>query len=75
MAFTHSWVVRMATHPLMALGMYIASLFVMYFTGLYDAAVPSHWAHLVMNTHSLLRVTRITGSLSASIRHPTGCHT
>ncbi len=54
LAFTHSWGVRMATHPLMALGMYIASFYVMYFTGLYDAAAPSHWAHLVMNTHFVL---------------------
>ncbi|MDQ4021370.1 MAG: bifunctional copper resistance protein CopD/cytochrome c oxidase assembly protein [Actinomycetota bacterium] len=53
-AFTHSWIVRMSTHPLMALSMYIASFYVMYFTGLYDAAAPSHWAHLVMNAHFLL---------------------
>jgi putative copper resistance protein D len=53
-AFTHSWLVRMSTHPLMALGMYIASFYVMYFTGLYDAAAPSHWAHLVMNAHFVL---------------------
>lgn len=53
-AFTHSWVVRMATHPGMALGMYAASFFLMYSTGLYDALAPSHWAHLVMNAHSLL---------------------
>jgi cytochrome c oxidase assembly factor CtaG/putative copper export protein len=54
MAFAHSWVVRMATHPTMALGMYAASFFVMYPTGLYSALAPSHWAHLVMNAHSLL---------------------
>ena len=53
-AFTHSWLVRMSTHPLMALGMYIASFYVMYFTGLYDAAAPSHWAHLMMNAHFVL---------------------
>ncbi|MGH3899394.1 MAG: cytochrome c oxidase assembly protein [Pseudonocardiaceae bacterium] len=53
-AFTHSWIVRMSTHPLMALSMYIASFYVMYFTGLYDAAAPSHWAHLLMNTHFVL---------------------
>jgi cytochrome c oxidase assembly factor CtaG len=34
--------------------MYIASFYVMYFTGLYDAAAPSHWAHLVMNAHFVL---------------------
>jgi putative copper resistance protein D len=54
MAFTHSWVVRMSTHPFMALGMYVASFLVMYSTGLYDALASSHWAHLVMNAHSLL---------------------
>jgi putative copper resistance protein D len=53
-AFTHSWVVRMSTHPLMPLGMYVASFLVMYSTGLYDALASSHWAHLVMNAHSLL---------------------
>ncbi|MGH3752227.1 MAG: cytochrome c oxidase assembly protein [Pseudonocardiaceae bacterium] len=53
-SFTHSWVVRMSTHPLMALGMVVASFYVMYFTGLYDAAAPSHWAHLLMNAHHLL---------------------
>jgi cytochrome c oxidase assembly factor CtaG/putative copper export protein len=53
-AFTHSWLVRMSMHPLMALGMYIASFYVMYFTGLYDVAAPSHWAHLVMNAHFVL---------------------
>lgn len=53
-AFTHSWVVRMSTQPLMALGMYVASFYVMYFTGLYDAAAPLHWAHLVMNAHFVL---------------------
>jgi cytochrome c oxidase assembly factor CtaG/putative copper export protein len=54
LAFLHSRVVRLATHPLIALGMYVGSFYVMYFTGLYDAAVPSHWAHLMMNAHSLL---------------------
>lgn len=53
-AFTHSWVVRLGTHPLVALGMYVGSLPVMYFTGLYAAAAPSHWAHLVMNAQFLL---------------------
>ncbi len=53
-SFTHSWVVRMSTHPLMALGMYIGSFYVVYFTGLFDAAAPSHWAHLVMNAHFIV---------------------
>jgi cytochrome c oxidase assembly factor CtaG/putative copper export protein len=53
-AFTRSWVVRMSTQPLMALGMYVASFYAMYFTGIYDAAAPSHWAHLLMNAHFVL---------------------
>jgi cytochrome c oxidase assembly factor CtaG len=53
-AFTHSWVVRTLTHPLVALGMYVGSFYVMYFTGLYDVAAPSHGAHLAMNAHFLL---------------------
>ncbi|HEX8934923.1 MAG TPA: cytochrome c oxidase assembly protein, partial [Pseudonocardiaceae bacterium] len=54
LTFLHSWVARLATHPLMVLGMYVGSFYVMYFTGLYDAAVPSHWAHLVMNAYFLV---------------------
>jgi putative copper resistance protein D len=54
LAFTGSWIVRMITHPVMALGMYVASFYITYFTGLYDALAPSHWAHLVMNAHFLL---------------------
>lgn len=53
-AFTHSWVVRIFTHPLVALGLYVGSFYVMYFTGLYDVAAPSHGAHLAMNAHFLL---------------------
>jgi putative copper resistance protein D len=53
-AFTRSWVVRMATYPVMVLAMYVGSFYVIYFTGLYAAAAPSHWAHLVMNALFLL---------------------
>ncbi|MGH3915091.1 MAG: cytochrome c oxidase assembly protein [Pseudonocardiaceae bacterium] len=53
-AFSHSWVVWMSTHPLMALSMFIASFYLVYFTGLYDAAAPAHWAHLVMNAHFIV---------------------
>jgi cytochrome c oxidase assembly factor CtaG len=41
-AFTHSWVVRMATHPLIALSLYVGSFYLTYFTGLFNAAAPSH---------------------------------
>jgi cytochrome c oxidase assembly factor CtaG/putative copper export protein len=54
LAFLHSWVVRIVTHPLVALSVYVGSFYVMYFAGLYDAVAPSHWAHLVMNAYFLL---------------------
>jgi cytochrome c oxidase assembly factor CtaG/putative copper export protein len=54
LAFIRSWIVRMTTHPLMALGMYVTSFYVMYLTSLYDALAPSHWAHLVMNAYFIV---------------------
>jgi cytochrome c oxidase assembly factor CtaG/putative copper export protein len=53
-ALTQCWVVRMATHPAMALGMYLASFWVRYATGLFDAIAASHAAHLAMNIDALL---------------------
>ncbi|MEO7193346.1 MAG: cytochrome c oxidase assembly protein [Pseudonocardiaceae bacterium] len=53
-AFTRSWVVRVSTHPLVALGVYVGSFSVLYFTGLYDATASSHWAHLALNACFLL---------------------
>lgn len=50
----HSGPVRMMTHPLVVLPLYVGSYFAMYFTGLYDATVASHGAHLAMNAHFLL---------------------
>jgi cytochrome c oxidase assembly factor CtaG len=52
--FTQSWLVRMSTHPAMALSMYLASFWVMYPTGLFGALAASHAAHLVMNLDALL---------------------
>lgn len=53
-AFARSRVVRVFTHPLIALGGYVGSSYVVYLTSLYDAAAPAHWAHLVMNACFLL---------------------
>ncbi|HET9257698.1 MAG TPA: cytochrome c oxidase assembly protein, partial [Pseudonocardiaceae bacterium] len=53
-AFTQSRIVRMVTHPVMALGVYVTSFALLYFAGLYDAVAPSHGAHLVMNAYFLL---------------------
>jgi cytochrome c oxidase assembly factor CtaG/putative copper export protein len=54
LAFAQSWIVRTVTHPVMALGMYVTSFYLLYFTGLYDAVAPSHGAHLVVNAYFLL---------------------
>ncbi|MGH3764700.1 MAG: cytochrome c oxidase assembly protein [Pseudonocardiaceae bacterium] len=54
LTFLHSWVMRIAMHPLLVLSIYVGSFYVMYLAGLYDAAAPSHGAHLVMNANFLL---------------------
>ncbi|MFI7519575.1 cytochrome c oxidase assembly protein [Micromonospora globbae] len=52
-AALHSKVTRKLTHPVVALALYVASLYVLYFTGLYELAVRSHAAHLAMVGHFL----------------------
>lgn len=54
LAAIHSPVARVLTHPLVALALFVGSFYVLYFSGLFDAALSAHWAHLVMNAHFLL---------------------
>ena len=49
----HSRVVHAVSHPLIALGVYAFSLYLMYFTGLFDWAMRSHAGHLFMLFHFL----------------------
>jgi cytochrome c oxidase assembly factor CtaG len=42
-------VLRALTHPVTALALFAGSPFVLYFTGLFDAAVRFHWAHSAIN--------------------------
>ncbi|MER5455186.1 cytochrome c oxidase assembly protein [Micromonospora sp. NPDC002389] len=49
----HSRASRVLTHPVVALVVYVASLYVLYFTDLYELAVRSHAAHLAMVGHFL----------------------
>ncbi|WP_372492474.1 cytochrome c oxidase assembly protein [Salinispora arenicola] len=49
----HSRVSRALTNPVVALVIYVASLYLMYFTGLYELALRSHAAHLAMVGHFL----------------------
>ncbi|MEV7990190.1 cytochrome c oxidase assembly protein [Micromonospora sp. NPDC085948] len=50
----HSRISRTVTHPVVALTLYVVSLYVLYFTGLYELAVRSHAAHLAMVGHFLV---------------------
>ncbi|GAA2803854.1 cytochrome c oxidase assembly protein [Crossiella cryophila] len=54
LALVHSPVSRLLTHPLVALALFVGSFYGLYFSGLFDAALPLHWAHLAMNAHFLL---------------------
>ncbi|MFG1917012.1 cytochrome c oxidase assembly protein [Micromonospora sp. NPDC048898] len=47
----HSRVARVLTHPLVALGVYTASLFGLYLSDLLGALMRSHLGHLAMLTH------------------------
>ena len=42
-------VVRVLTHPVVALVLFVGSFFVLYFSPLFAAALPYHWAHQLMN--------------------------
>jgi len=54
LAGLHSAPVRWLSHPLVALPLFVGTYYVLYFSGLFDAMLPSHLAHLVMMTHFLL---------------------
>ncbi|GAA4785198.1 cytochrome c oxidase assembly protein [Actinomycetospora chlora] len=53
LAAVHSPVARVLSHPLVALALFVGSFYVLYFSGLFDAALESHWAHIAMNVHFL----------------------
>lgn len=46
---TQSPLSQLLTHPLVALSLYAVAPFVLYFTGLFDAAVRFHWGHMAIN--------------------------
>ena len=54
LAAVRSPVARALTHPLVALALFVGSFYALYFSGLFDEALPRHWAHLAMNAHFLL---------------------
>jgi cytochrome c oxidase assembly factor CtaG/putative copper export protein len=54
LAAVSSPVTRVLAHPVVALALFVGSFYVLYFSGLFDAALSSHWAHLAMNAHFLV---------------------
>ncbi|MFB9909359.1 cytochrome c oxidase assembly protein [Allokutzneria oryzae] len=54
LAFVNSPVSRFLTHPIVALVLFVGSFYGLYFSGLFDAALPEHWAHLAMNLHFMI---------------------
>jgi putative copper resistance protein D len=54
LAFVHSPLARVLTHPAVALTLFVGSFYMLYFSGLFDAALNYHWAHLAMNAHFIL---------------------
>ena len=54
LAFVHSPGARFFTNPFVALVLFVASFYGLYFSGLFDVALRHHWAHLAMNAHFLL---------------------
>jgi len=51
---TNSRVVRVVTNPLVALALFVSGPFVVYFTGLFEAAMRDHTGHTLMGLHFLL---------------------
>jgi putative copper resistance protein D len=54
LALVRSPVAKTLTHPVVALALFVGSFYLLYFSGLFDAALEKHWAHLVMNAHFLI---------------------
>jgi cytochrome c oxidase assembly factor CtaG/putative copper export protein len=54
LAAVQSRVVRVLTHPLVALAIFVSGPFIVYFTGLFEYAMRHHTAHLLMSVHFLL---------------------
>lgn len=54
LAAVHSPVARWSTSPVVTLPLFVGSYYALYFSGLFPAALPEHWAHQFMNLHFLL---------------------
>jgi putative copper resistance protein D len=53
LSFLHSPFTRFVTHPVVGPTLFLGSLFVLYFTGLFNWLMESHWGHGAMQLHFL----------------------
>ncbi|MGP4017494.1 cytochrome c oxidase assembly protein [Saccharopolyspora sp. 5N708] len=53
-AALHAPVTRFGAHPLVAFVVFVGSYYLLYFTGLFPAAMQQHWARQLMNVHFVL---------------------
>ncbi|RCW43632.1 putative copper resistance protein D [Halopolyspora algeriensis] len=54
LAIAHSPLVRVLTHPVLAAVLLIGSLYGLYLTGLFEAAMEEHWAHQILYGYFLV---------------------
>lgn len=53
LAVLHSWPVRLLTQPLVALALWVGSLYGLYFTSLFSTLMSTHLGHVAMQLHFL----------------------
>lgn len=53
LAALHSRLARVLTHPVVAFGIFVGSLYLLYFSGLYPALMTNHLGHTAMQLHFL----------------------
>ncbi|MGL6235963.1 MAG: cytochrome c oxidase assembly protein [Segniliparus sp.] len=54
LALVHSRLVQLLAHPLVAVGLFVVSLYGLYFTPIFGLLVQYHWGHLLMTAHFLV---------------------
>ena len=54
LAVLQSRVVRVLTHPVVALLLFVSAPYVVYFSDLFELAMRQHWAHVLMHVHFVL---------------------
>lgn len=54
LSLMHSRFTRILSNPLVALAVFVVSLYGLYFSSLFDQLIRFHWGHLLMNIHFLI---------------------